>query len=291
MIVSGTCETGIPQRMFMGFGYNPDLGLFGERIDILNFFSWMKRLQERYSSDWVVYDASGYYIVNRTPPKRIACLGDNPSARQILDVLVTEQDNPKREGIIEICELRSAYLKKAGNIAGITFQYIDSRKVFREERDYETALGMSLEFVQRLNKDNPELVSRVTPAKPTPANALYLPLEIAEAFFLRTKFGVNGKFGPETEEPFDSAILKLAEMQEIPFTTLRCSSGPRRPGYLADRNTVWTATSDEKALCILESDPDYRGFVEQYLLPFRRNGETTERLALRIKKELALEVI
>ncbi|MBI2581000.1 hypothetical protein HYV85_04300, partial [Candidatus Woesearchaeota archaeon] len=217
MTLSGTCKTVTSQRLFMGFGYNTDLGLFGERIDILNFFSWMKRLQERFSSDWIVYDASGYYIVNRTPQKRIASLGDNPSAGQILDVLVTEQDSPKRDGMIEICELRSAYLKRASNIAGIPFQYIDSRKVFREERDYETALGMSLEFVQRLNKDNPDLVSRVTPAKPTPANILYLPLEIAEAFFLRTKFGVNGKFGPKTEEPFDSAILQLAELQEIPF--------------------------------------------------------------------------
>lgn len=275
----------------MGFGYNPDLGFLGERLDILNFFSWMKRLQERFSSDWIVYDASGYYIVNRTPPKRIASLGDNPSARQILDALVSEQDNPKREGIIKSCELRSAYLKRASDIAGINTQYVDSRKVFREEIGYEAALGMALEFVQKLKKDSPDLVSKVMSPDTTPASVLYLPLEIAEAFFLRTKFGVNGKFGPETEEPFDSAILQLAEMQEIPFMALRCSSGPRRPGYLTDRNTIWTATSDKEALCILESDSDYRGFMEQYLLPFRKNGETTEELALKMERELSLEAI
>lgn len=281
-------ENALPQKLFMGFGYNPDIYLFGERLDILNFFSWMKRLQKTASTGWIVYDASAYCIVNRMPQKRVSALGEKPSAAQVLEVIVTEQDNPKREGIMEICDLRSAYLKRVIKITGVGAQYVDSREVFRDEKGYETALEMALDFFRKLGRDNPELVARLTPANPTLGSAFYPPLEIAEAFFLRERFGIGGKFGPETEEPFDTAIMQLAGIQRIPFAVLRCSSGPRKPGYLSDKNVIWTANSDERVLRILASDPAYRTFVSDYLQPFWRKGETEEELVLRMKRAIGV---
>ncbi len=275
----------------MGFGYNPDLASFGERLDILNFFSWMKRLQDEFSSEWFVYDASGYYIVNRTPKKKIKKLGDKPTAGQILDVLVSEQDRPKRQDIMRNCELRSQYLQRAIELTGISANYVDSSQVFREDGEYRVALDESLEFVEKLKKDNSELVARILPANPNPASKLYLPLEIAEALYLESRFGVGGKFGPKTEEFFDAAILDLTRERGTPYQSIRCLFGPRKPGYLSDRDVIWTNSPDYFVSEILQYDRKYREFVKQYLEPFRQNNEPIEEVALRTKRQLKLEEV
>ncbi len=288
---NGIEVNGISPKLFMGFGYNPDLATFGERLDILNFYSWMKRLQDEFSSEWFVYDASGYYIVNRTPQKKINKLGDNPTAEQILDALVNEQDRPKRQDIMRNCELRSQYLLRAINLSGIRANYVDSRRVFREDEKYKVALDESLEFVERLKKDNPELVARILPDNPNPASRLYLPLEIAEALYLESKFGVSGKFGPKTEEFFDEAIFGLTREKGTSYQSIRCPFGPRKPGYLSDRNVIWTVSPDYFVSGILQSDGEYREFVGQYLEPFRQNSEPIEQVALRTKRQLKLEEV
>ena len=99
----------------MGFGYNGSLEKSGERLDMLDFFSWMKQTQR----EWSIWDASAYYIVNKTSPKKIQKLGDNPSAKNILDVLVNEQERPKRAEIIRNCDLRSLYLKRLIELSNI----------------------------------------------------------------------------------------------------------------------------------------------------------------------------
>jgi len=288
---NGIEVNGISPKLFMGFGYNPDLDTFGERLDILNFYSWMKRLQDEFSSEWFVYDASGYYIVNRTPQKKINKLGDKPTAEQILDALVSEQERPKRQDIMRNCEKRSQYLQRAIELIGISASYVDSRQVFREDVIYRDALNESLEFVERLKKDNPELIARILPANPNPASKLYLPLEIAEALYLESKFGVGGKFGPQTEEFFDEAIFGLTRQKGVSYQSIRCPFGPRKPGYLSDRNVIWTSSPDYFVSGILESDETYREFVGQYLEPFRQNGEPIEQIALRTKRQLKLEEV
>jgi hypothetical protein len=275
----------------MGFGYNPDLDNFGERLDILNFFSWMKKLQSKFSSEWFVYDASGYYIVNKTPKEKIVKLGDSPTAERILDALVTEQDRPKRQEIMRNCELRSRYLQKAIQISQIKAVYIDSGKVFREDKIYRSALDESLEFVKRLQIDKPELINKILPANSNPASKLYLPLEIAEALYLENKFGIGGKFGPKTEEFFDEAIFGLTIEKGISYQSIRCPFEPRKPGYLSDRNVIWTNSRNYFVSEILQSDVEYGKFVGQYLEPFRKNNESIEETALRMKKELALEEV
>ena len=286
---SGIEVNGIPPRLFMGFGYNPDLYILGERLDILNFFSWMRRLQDKFSIKWTIWDASGYQIVNVTPKKKIKKLGNKPTAEQILEVLINEQDRPKRMGIKRNCDLRSQYLQRAIDITEIIAGYIDSRKVFREDKEYKDALDKSLEFVERLQKDNPKLVAKILPPNPNPASKLYLPLEIAEALYLKKKLGVGGKFGPKTEEFFDKAILELTREKGISYQAIRCPFGPRRPGYLTDDNVIWTEYPDASVLNILQDYPKYRNFVGQYLEPFRQNGETIEQAALRTKQQLKLE--
>jgi len=282
---TGINEREIPLKLFMGFGYNPNLSTFGERLDILNFFSWMKQLQDEFSSGWFVYDASGYYIVNRTPKKKIDNLGNSPNAKQILEVLISEQDRPKRKEIINNCELRSQYLQRAINISRVNATYIDSRLVFREDSDYQDALDLSLEFVRRLQKEDLELVSSILPSNSNPASRLYLPLEIAEALYLKNRLGVSGKFGPSSEELFDQSILRLFKEIGISYQTVRCSSGPRKPGYLSDRNVIWTRFPDNQTVYGLLNDRGYKKFVETYLVPFR-NGKSLSQEVLELRRKL-----
>jgi hypothetical protein len=275
----------------MGFGYNPDLARFGERLDILNFFSLMKRFQDSLGSAWTIFDASGYAIVNRTPQKKITKLGDNPTGEQILDALVSEQDRPKRAEVMRNCEARSQYLQRIIEVTGIEAKYIDSRKVFRESRQYGEALDVALDFVERLKADNADLVDRILPPNPNPASKLYLPLEIAEAIYLWEIGKVGGKFGPATEEDFDRAILGVLEEMSQPYETLRCSFGPRRPGYLSDRNVIWTQSPDTFVNGILETDQAYRDFVAQYLEPFREQDEPVKSCAMRMRDKMKLEEV
>ncbi len=273
----------------MGFGYNPDLVNFGERLDILSFFSWMKRLQESLGLEWTIFDASGYAIVNRTPSKKIVALGENPTAEQILDVLVSEQEQPKRAEIMENCELRSQYLKRLVDITKIRGEYVDSRRVFRESGQYTVALDYALELVSKLKAEAPELVGRIQPANAKLSNQLYLPLEIAEAIYLWNTKKVNGKFGPTTEKDFDEAILKAFEEKGDPYQTFRCSYGPRRPGYLGDRNVLWTSSPDKFVDSVLSVDQKYRNFVTGYLQPFLLENETLESCVIRMRNQLKLE--
>jgi hypothetical protein len=275
----------------MGFGYNPDLARFGERLDILNFFSWMRTFQESLGSAWTIFDASGYAIVNKTPQKKIKKLGDKPTSEQILDALVSEQDRPKRAEVMRNCELRSQYLQRLVEVVGIQADYIDSRKVFRESRQYKEALDVALEFVERLKIEDADLVDRICPPNPNPASKLYLPLEVAEAIYLWEIGKVAGKFGPTTEEDFDRAILGALEKKAQPYETLRCSFGPRKPGYLSDRNVIWTQSPDTFVNDILETDQEYLNFVAQYLDQFRGQDESVKSCAMRMRDRMKLEEV
>ena len=275
----------------MGFGYNPNLIRFGERLDILNFYYWIKELEKKVQCESIIYDASGYYIVNKIPQRKIKKLGKYPFAKQILEIIIEEQERPKRKEILENCGMRSKYLEKFMELFQINGRYIDSRKVFREEIEYEKALEISLEFVKKLQKEDPELISQIEPNNINPASKLYLPLEIAEAVYLENKFKVRCKFGPEKEEFFDKAILRLLKEKNIPYQTIRCSSGPRKPGYLSDKNVIWGVSRDYFVYDILQYDKEYKKFVEQYLSPLKQKNESIDQTALRIKSQLKPEEI
>lgn len=268
--------------MFMGFGYNGTLASSGERLEMLDFFSWMKKLQDKGVQEWTVWDASGYFIVNKLPAKKFLSLGSRPSASQILEALVEEQERPKRAEIKENCELRSRYLQRLISMTGIKAQYLNSWQVFREDSRYAEAVDVALEFVQRLEKDSPELVEKIQPNNDNPSSQLYLPLETAEAFYLNLNFGIGGKYGPKTEQYFDEAIVRLEKEWNAPYATIRSPLGPRKPGYLRDENVLVTGMSEREARSLLNSDAGYRTWIDNITVIFRRDKETVTEGALRM---------
>ncbi len=300
----------------MGFGYNPDLASKGERLDMLNFFTWMKIIQRNTGATPIIYDASNYYIVNRIPNKRIKKLGDKPTAEQILDVIVTELDEPNRSDIRENCYVRRLYLNaliKVSQLDKSSDGDLENKAFIAEgfgpsifvRANYKVGLSRAIEFVKKLERENPDLVAKINPKSLNPASKLYLPLEIAETIFLDIDYGCRTKFGPMSEEFFDKAILKYFEAYQsskiatvTPYRTIRCSYGPRKPGYLTDnRDVIWTTSTDSdiaEILRINEVDKmlginqEYRNFVSSYLKPFRNNGESLEECAIRIKSQLRM---
>lgn len=275
-------------KSYMGFGYNPNLSESGERLDMLNPFAWMKTTQENNSSEWIVYDAGRYQIVNRTSPKEIERLGENPQASEILEVFKEEMKKPKRSEIRKNCELRSKYLQNLIEFSGLDADYIDGKAW--EEREYEEALNFSLDFFQKLKEDYPGLLEEVLPRNSNKANELYLPLEITEAVFLEDEYGVRGKFGPETERNFDRAIALSFNKLGIPYKTFRYPPSPKGPEYLKSREEVITTKStDEEISFFLEENSELRNLAERWKRVLGDEEENLEEFLRRARDEIEVK--
>ena len=286
----------------MGFGYNPNLWESGERIDMFDYFAWMRRLQEAGVSQWFIWDASGFYIVNKIPKKRLESIGKT-TGKKLLELIVSEQegngygDGRRKEERMELrknCDLRSEYLRRLIEISGIRGVYVDSRTVFRSDSRYANALDMALGYVEKLRTDNPELLERILPANNNPASWLYLPLEIAEAIYFQQANDVNGKFGPKTEQYFDTCILAVQEERKAQYTIIWCPLGPstmefgqQRPAYLSDTRVLWTKTPKNQVLELLENQ-NYRNYVQEFTQMFQKDGESLFDCVMRLKLKLSL---
>lgn len=289
----------VPNTMFMGFGYNgtlwsddPQWQLWpsSERFDLLQYFAYMRAFKKRGVS-WVIWDASGFKIVNSLPEKRYTGLGENPTPEDILDALISEQDRPKRRAIMNNCDERNKALNRFSSVAGVDALVIDSRRVFREDKRYVYALENALRYVKELSVDAPELIQNIFPKNGNSGSRFYLPLEIAEVLYLQDFFGIKGKFGPTTEEYFDRCILGIQNDRRVGYTALQCPTGPVRPGYLDDRSpgVLRLSNRDQYWWCVLGDDPmvpAYKAFVASYLEPFRQDEEAMFDCAIRLKVEL-----
>ena len=172
------------------------------------------------------------------------------------------------------------------NIACIGASYTDSRQVFREDSRYGEALDVAIEAVERMKIDYPQIVDKVMPPIVNAANALYLPLEIAEAIYLQETKGVQAKFGPESEEFFDACIKKVQEDRGIPYCFIRKPLGPRKAAYLSDTKVIATQSQDSRVDFLLR-DEDYKQYVKGYLFPFSQKKESVLDTALRMRDKLA----
>ncbi|MBU0980764.1 MAG: hypothetical protein KJ709_08220 [Nanoarchaeota archaeon] len=261
----------------MGFGYNPSLVTSGERLDMLQFFAGMKRLTP--VNEWCVWDASGYYIINKVPRKKIIKLGDKPKASDLIEVFINEQDRPKRWEIRENCDLRSSYLQKMLVIAEVEGLYIDSREIFRsQDTGFIDAFSESLEFTSWLRQEKPELYSKVTVSNPNPASSYYLPLELAETIYLQETFGITGKFGPKTEEFFDECIMiqQIGREKRYDFAWVPVPPEGIPVPYLGSSARCIRTFNDEASIRDKLKDKEYREYVGSFMGRFWLDGETLE---------------
>jgi hypothetical protein len=258
-----------PSKIFMGFGFNPDLEERGERIDILKYFSellWYKDVGKMV----VLWDASCINIVNVTPQKKLKSL--NPvTGSGLIDILLGELERPKRSQIRRNSDLRGYYLARINQVVGLEADYIDAGQVLRKDKSFAVCLDEALDYVERLKVESPEILKKINPNNPNPASRLYLPLEIAESIYLQKKYDVDGKFGPITEEFFDYCILGVQEARGIAYTVFYCGNGPRRAGYLSDPRSITTKSSKDFDSYLLQDTP-YRDWLIESISGLNKEG-------------------
>ena len=201
-------------------------------------------------------------------------------------LLVEELDKQKRSDVLDNCDLRQDYLKRAIEISNISAAYFDAKEVFRTDLRFVETLDVTLEYVERIKVESPEIYCQIVPANCNSASGLYLPLEIAESVYLSKFFGVNVKFGPITEKLFDYCIMKVQKELNTAYTSVRCPLGPVRPGYLSTEKAITTRMKDSEVKKLLEEDSEYRNYVESYLKPFQVSGELLLESAIRMKNSM-----
>ncbi len=284
-IVTDGLPLGIAPKMYIGLGYNPDLATMGERLDMLDLFYWMQIVTP--PQNWMIWDASSYFVVNRIPEKLLRSLGVKSCPAQILDMIVSELYLPKRKELLDNIVARQSFLRQFAKLYGLNQQVIwDAATVMVTDKSFGYALGAALDTVNRLSVEQPDLLANIYPRNANAVSKLYLPLEMAEALYLLGQ-GIGTKIGPETEVFFDAAILALMQdAQRAPYTTVRFPAGPRRTPYVSDRNVLWTTSPDTWVEDLLGSDTEYKAYVERYTSPFRK-AESLENCVKTLRDILA----
>lgn len=269
--VNGLPIKGFPEKLFIGIGYNPKLSTLGERLDMLDLFYWMNQFPIQ---QWTIWDASAYYIVNKIKQKKFKSLGPNFSAEQIFEVISEEFNKPKRTEIRKNCYSRQKYLVLIACLFRQPLEIVNAAGFLqRKDNSFVEALEAALDYTRRLERDNPRLIESIYVKNSNPASKLYLPLEIAEAIYLKRVDGVGGKFGPITEIFFDEAILSSMKQTKTPYKVFWCPKGPRKIPYLDDEQVIRTSTPDIGVENLLQADKEYAAYVARYISPLSKQGE------------------
>lgn len=297
----------------------------GERLDMLEYVAWMKRLLDAGVSFVSFWDASAYQMVNVLPKRRFC--GNPASAPDaavgFLETLAEEFKLPKRAEIAENCALRNKYLWNLRSLLGLGSRtgsvrsFTDFFKPERNTRDehvqagfeaafarYATLFCQAAEYVERMQTDEPRLVSEVFPPAvlkkikdENPQAAMYLPMEIAEALYLQnnTPGIISGKYGPQSEKPFDDCILDMQNERFQLYAALRSRLGPRNPGYLKSEFVLWTSSSNDSIAGVVNGEyaraygDDYGGFVRSYLTVLAEPNEPLVDCAIRLRDAMRIE--
>ena len=315
----------MPQDVYMGIGYNALLREKGERLDILEYVAWMKRLLDSGVSFVSFFDASTYQIANVLPKKRFCSPASDPAAAAgFLETLAEELQRPKRAEIAENCALRNKYLWNLRSLLGLGSRSGSVRSakdlfctptdnlagaandlVQRAEQNnfarYSTLLCEAAQYVERLREKNPNVLEEFSSAfrNENPAAQMYLPMEIAEALYLQnnTPGIMSGKYGPMSEEYFDVCILGMQEERFQPYAAIRSPLGPRKPGYLKDDFVLWTSSSNDSIAGVVNKQfprsygDDYSDFVRSYLGVLAEPGEPLVDCAIRLRDALRIEEV
>ena len=288
--VNGLPIDGIPEKLFIGIGYNPNLNTLGERLDMLDFFYWTNKFP---TPQWTIWDASAYYIVNKIQQKKFKSLGPNFSVKQLLDTIVEEFNRPKRAEIRKNCYLRQVYLVLISCLFKRPIEIVNAYTMIQGESDktFAEALELALDYTRRLERDSPKLMEQIYVKNSNPASRLYLPLEIAETIYLNRVDGIGGKFGTITEMFFDEAILGCMKQSGIPYKVFWCPKGPRKIPYLDDQKVIRTFTTDSSVEKLLQDDKEYADYVARYISPLSRQGESLFDSVRRIRDKIRSDSI
>lgn len=206
-------ETPIPYK---GVSYNPFVTTFGENVNLLDFFSWIRRSGMR----GVILDASLYAVVNASKEQ----LSTRYSSKSAAEAVAFLKEGIGRFPNIRLAaEMRERYLRAA---AVSLFSPRDAPLVISAEefwdnrKEYLECLQEAIRFCAGNPKDGEPLkIERFAEYERygAPYQRWYSVLVLAEVLYLNRVYGVNIKLGPTSEAAFDTLIRDIMREQGIRF--------------------------------------------------------------------------
>jgi len=193
--------------VYKGVSYNPMITAYGENVNILDFFGWLKAGGFK----GIVLDASLYAIVNATKKVPVKKYTQN-AAQEAAEFLLSEiEAHPE---IKNAACTRGRYLRAAAtSLFSPSSQplVIDAEMMWQSDR-YRSCLQKAIAFCTLNPKYGSELdIKRYANyvRYDTPYQRWYSVLVLAEALYLYEVYGANIKLGPTTESNFDSLIREF----------------------------------------------------------------------------------
>lgn len=277
-----------PQEVYIGMGYNGKLSTRGERIDILNFLSWAKRVQYILPKmKLTVWNASTYEVVNVNNIPNNYVYNDSIAASIVSDVLALIE---KENEISQNASLRTQYIQTMINLFDLNCQVIQAEDEMERDQFLKN-FQLALNYCRDQDKQNLEIVRAVNRSKSCFA-ALYTPLEVAEALYLNEMHGCEYKLGPLSEAPFDRIILDISRQERKNSYKIIWYSKPpgRSASYLqSDEKSIYFGDAPEVVREKLE-DVTYRVWLQDVIKPFGNPSLSIEENIIKISEEIDLEV-
>ena len=277
-----------PKEIFIGLGYNSDLSVRGERIDILDFFSWFKRYHAAVNSARLtVWNAASYQVVNESS----GCMDLDYSVDVAKAILNTVQELFDVNRTVALnSSLRAKYIKTIIDSFGIDAQVISAEEKFRDVL-FANCFQRALAFC-RDSKQQKLKITKCVRKNNGSFDTLYTPLEVAEALYLAKLFGVDYKLGPTSEAPFDRFILDLSrKMCDVPYKIIWYSRAPNRPAsYIkGHQNCIYFTDSPEDVRSKLQ-DRSYAHWLSDVLNPFNDLSLSLEEHIYSISQEILKKI-
>lgn len=195
-----------PKKIYKGVSYNQNLLKYGEKLDNLDFFSYLKNRGD----ESIIFDASCYHALNLLTNSKIYS-GVSFQTFIIDEILeCVNLNSDLRENSL----LRKKYLSKMSELSfseNKTISMFDVLSGKESRRMFEENLSSSFKFCGAGIKDSKIDLAKFVRYKRNGSwfAQSYTPLVLAESLYARNTLGFDTKLGPISETGFDSFISKM----------------------------------------------------------------------------------
>lgn len=201
--------------IYKGVSFNPLITTFGENVNLLDFYSWIKNA----GTKGIVLDASFYAIINAAKQSPIESFSSK-AAEEVVKFL--QKTKGKYPEIKEAANIREKYLRAIAIslFAPKEAPLIISAEEIWESTKYIECLQEAIKFCAKnpREKEPIEIIRYANYERyNTEYQRWYTVLVLAEVLYLNRVYGVNIKLGPTSESNFDTVINDFMKKLEIPF--------------------------------------------------------------------------
>lgn len=259
--------------IYKGVSYNPYVTQLGENINLIDFFSYLARI----NSKGLILNASPYAVVNyeRTVP---ALYYSSDTARIATKKFIEWflQNN----GIAKSSNQRGKYLEAMSIVLFPQKQkptIINAEELWSSEK-YQFALQEAIEFCSGCKSDGEKLnINRYANYNryDTEYQRWYSVLVLAEVIYLHDVFGVNVKLGPTSESNFDNLIRKAMTARNSRFAFIWYDRSIEKVLSIGDKISF-----NDTAEIIGEKinhQPILASWLEELFFPFQLTGTTCQK--------------